>query len=61
MKSLVATISQGKKVLVGANETATAADHDFCKISIIPDAVLIHNVPEPDNCGYQISLNDMDN
>ena len=36
------------------------ADHVFSKISIIPDAVLIHDVPEPDNCEHQISLNDMD-
>ena len=36
------------------------ADHVFSKISIIPDAVLIHDVLEPDNCEHQISLNDMD-
>ena len=57
----MAAVSQGKKVLVGVNETAMVADHDFSKISIIPDAVLIQDVPEPYNCEHQISLNDMDN
>ena len=57
----LAAVSQVKKVLVGANETAMVADDDFSKISIIPDAVLIQDVPEPDNCEHQISLNDMDN
>ena len=57
----VAVVSRGKKVIVGATETAMVADHDFSKISIIPDAALIHDVPEPDNCDRQIILNDMDN
>ena len=56
----MAAVSRGKKVIVGANETTVVANHDFCKILIIPDAVLIHDVPEPDNCEHQISLNDMD-
>ena len=58
---LVALVSSGKKVLVSANETAMVADHDFSKISIIQDAVFIYDIPEPNNCEQQISLNDMDN
>ena len=57
----MAAVIWGKKVIVGANEIAIVADHDFSKISINPDAVLIHGVPEPDNCEHQISLNHMDN
>ena len=55
----MATVSRGKKVIVGANDTTMVPNHDFSKILIIPDAVLNHEVPEPDNCEHQISLNDM--
>ena len=57
----MAGISWGKEVIVGADKIAIVADHDFSKISINPDAVLIHGVPEPDNCEHQISLNHIDN
>ena len=56
----MAAVSRGKMVIVGANETTMAANHDSSKILIIPDAVLIHDVPETDNCEHQISLNDID-
>ena len=56
----MATVSRGKMVIVGANETTMVANHDSSKILIIPDAVLIHDVPETDNCEHQISLNDID-
>ena len=36
----------GKKVIIGKNEVFKVADHDFSKLSIIPDAVLVHDIPE---------------
>ena len=32
--------------IVGADKTVKLADHDFRKVSIIPDAVLIHYKPQ---------------
>ena len=37
-------VSHHIKVIVGADKTVKLADHDFRKISIIPDAVLIHDI-----------------
>ena len=42
----LAAITRGKKVIVGRNEKFKVADHDFSKMSLIPDAVLVHNIPE---------------
>ena len=37
-------VSHHIKVIVGADKTVKLADHDFRKVSIIPDAVLIHDI-----------------
>ena len=34
----IAAVSRGKKVLVGLNQTFQVTDHDYSKISLIPDA-----------------------
>ena len=39
-------VARGKKVVVGLNGSFQVADHDFSKISIIPDAVFIQQIPE---------------
>ena len=41
-----AAITRGKKVIVGLNEEFLATDHDFSKLFIIPDAYLLHKIPE---------------
>ena len=45
----VAAVSRGKRVIVGVNQVLKVADHDFTKISIIPDAYLLHDIPEDDS------------
>ena len=42
----VAAVTQGKKVVVGVTETFKVADHDFSKLSFIPDAYLVHEIPD---------------
>ena len=42
----IAAVSRGKQVIVGVNETFKVDDHDYSKISLIPDAILIHSIPE---------------
>ena len=42
----IATVTRGKKVIVGNNEKFHVADHDFTKLSLIPDAYLLHEIPE---------------
>ena len=32
--------------MVGCNEVFAVGDHDFSKMSFIPDAVLLHDIPE---------------
>ena len=41
----IAAVARGKKVLVGVNEVMSVADHDFSKLSLIPDAILVHDIP----------------
>ena len=41
-----AAVSHGKKVILGANETVKVTNHDFSNVSIIPDAVLSHDIPQ---------------
>ena len=43
----LASVSQGKKVVVGVNESFRVADHDFSKVSLIPDAIFVQDIPEP--------------
>ena len=42
----IATVSWGKQVIVGVNETFKVGDHDYSKILLIPDVILIHSIPE---------------
>ena len=42
----LASVPRGKKVLVGVNESFKAADHDFSKVSLIPDAIFAQDIPE---------------
>ena len=37
-------VSRGKQVLVVLNEVPKVDDHDFNKVSIIPAALLIHDL-----------------
>ena len=41
------SVSRGKKVVVGVNESFRVADHDFSKVSLIPDAIFVQDIPEP--------------
>ena len=45
----VAAVARGKKVIVGLQERFKLSDHDFTKVSVIPDAVLIHDIPDVEN------------
>ena len=51
----IAAVSRGKQVIVGVNETFKVGDHDYSKISLIPDAILIHSIPE--NCDTTVETN----
>ena len=42
----LASVSQGKEVVVGVNESFRVADHDFSKVSLIPDAIFVQDIPE---------------
>ena len=44
----IAAVTRGKRVMVGMNESFQITDHDFSKISLIPDGTLIQDVPSPD-------------
>ena len=35
--------------MVGKNETLKVGDHDFSKVSLIPDAILFHTIPEKED------------
>ena len=43
----IAAVTRGKRVIVGSGETLQVGDHDFSKISLIPDAILIQDIPRP--------------
>ena len=43
----LSSVSPGKKVVVGVNESFRVADHDFSKVSLIPDAIFVQDIPEP--------------
>ena len=44
----IAAVIREKKVIVDLNEKFLVTDHDFSKLSIIPDAYLLHEIPERD-------------
>ena len=41
----IAAVTRGKRVIVGSRETLQVSDHDFSKISVIPDAILLQDIP----------------
>ena len=43
----LASVSQGKKVVVGVNESFKVADHDFSKVCLIPDVIFVQDIPGP--------------
>ena len=45
----IASVNGGKRVIVGSNKTFMVGDHDFTKLSLIPEAYLLHELPEPDD------------
>ena len=53
-------MSRGKHVIVGHNETFAVGDHDFTKLSLIPDAILVHDISE-DNTSSDILENEAGN
>ena len=52
----IVAVARGKKVIVGENEVITVGDHDFSKLSLIPDAILIHTIPA-DEKSFEIECN----
>ena len=44
----IVAVTGGKKVIVGLNEKFLLTNHDFSKLSIIPDTYLLHEIPEKD-------------
>ena len=40
-----AAVSRGKKVLVGCRQSMQVLDHDFSKLSLIPDAIICQDIP----------------
>ena len=42
----LAAVARGEKVIAGKNETFRVADRDFSKLSVIPDGILVHNIPD---------------
>ena len=47
----LACVAQGKEVVAGLKESFQVADHDFIKISIVPDALFIQQIPEENDSG----------
>lgn len=43
---LIAAVSKGKFVVVGKNKEPKDSDHDFSKVSVIPDSILAHSILE---------------
>ena len=58
---LVAAVARRKKVVVGVNETFKVADHDFSKLSFIPDAYLLHEIPNQKIETFTLENNKDDN
>ena len=43
---MIAAVSKGKFVVVGKNKEPKDGDHDFSKVSVIPDSILAHSILE---------------
>ena len=56
----IAAVAQGKKVVVGVNETFKVGDHDF-SISFILDAYLLHEIPDQETEISTLESNEDDN
>ena len=41
----IAAVSRGKRVIVGSRKSLQIGDHDFSKISMMPDAILLQDIP----------------
>lgn len=41
--------NQKNKAVVGKNENLLVANHDFSRLFFIPDANLLHNIPDSEN------------
>jgi hypothetical protein len=42
----VAAVERGREVIISSHDTFVVADHDFCKINLIPSVILIVDIPE---------------
>ena len=57
----IATVTREKKDIVGSNEKVHVADNDFTKLSLIPDAYLLQEIPESrDNFTAEESCDDIE-
>ena len=45
----IVSVSRGERVVVGVNQTLQVYDHDYSKISLIPDATFIQTIPDEDD------------
>ena len=50
----IAAVARGKQVIVAENEVMAVGDHDFSKLSLIPDAILIHEIPSSNDSSKEI-------
>ena len=57
----VAAIAWGKKVVVSVNETFKVGDHNFSKLSFIPDVYLLHEEPDQETKISTLESNKDDN
>ena len=55
----IAAVTRGKKVIVGLNEKFLVTDHDFSKLSIIPNAYLLHETSEKDELANEKVSDDL--
>ena len=42
----IASVTRGKKVIADINQLFEVGNHDFSKISVVPDAVFVQKIPE---------------
>ena len=45
----IVSVSRGKRVIVGVNQTLQVSDHDYSKISLISDATFLQTIPHADD------------
>ena len=49
----IASVSRGKEVIVEKNQIFKDAAHNFSKSSLIPDAILVHTIPDEMEVGEE--------